>query len=386
MTVHSKDQDVLYQVHSAKIQQLDIKGGSQLQVQVKSNQIGVFDESTLRLRQYKWVPKPGSSVTIENIAPNIDKEKDFPNSMLIGHVLGTKIPVYLDITLATEGHLSIFGMTKMGKTSFAMQLINKLAKKQTVTVLDQTGEYKNKRGLRAYRPEHNTAQIGIAVKEPTVNQIAADMALTYFKEIVGIARKEYENNTLKPRVILIEEAHQFVPEPSGLSFGSPGRNSALAFGSLMMQIRKYGICAILISQRTAVVAKSALSQCENIIAFKSGDRTGLNYFDTVSGQDISNILPMLKQGEAIVFGPAFSCDSPVAIKIPNPVEENSEEILENEIETSDFLEMPNFDIPEPPYDFPETPDYNIPEPPPNFPEMLDYDIQEPPPDFDDIPF
>jgi DNA helicase HerA-like ATPase len=114
---------------------------------------------------------------------------------------------------------------------------------------------------------------------------------------------------------MMEEAHQFVPEPAGLGFGTPGRDSAYQLGVDIMQLRKYGISMILISQRTAVVAKSALSQCETMIAFRSVDQTGLDYLDQIAGGGVRNILPSLKQGEALVLGTAISSDRPVAIKV-----------------------------------------------------------------------
>jgi DNA helicase HerA-like ATPase len=83
----------------------------------------------------------------------------------------------------------------------------------------------------------------------------------------------------------------------------------------MMQIRKYKISIVLVSQRTAVVAKSALSQCENIIAFRNVDQTGLDYLEAIVGTGIRKLLPQLKQGEALVFGPALSTDGAVGLTI-----------------------------------------------------------------------
>ena len=116
-------------------------------------------------------------------------------------------------------------------------------------------------------------------------------------------------------MLLIDEAHQFVPEPALMGFGAPGRESAITFGMQVMQVRKYGLTLILVSQRTAVVAKTALSQCENVIAFKSVDQTGLDYLEAVLGSHARDMLPTLQQGEALVCGPAVSSDSPVAIKV-----------------------------------------------------------------------
>jgi len=83
----------------------------------------------------------------------------------------------------------------------------------------------------------------------------------------------------------------------------------------MMQVRKYGVTIILISQRTAVVGKSSLSQCENVIAFKSVDQTGLDYLEAVLGEGARLLLPSLDHGQSLVFGPAISTDAPTALRI-----------------------------------------------------------------------
>ena len=60
---------------------------------------------------------------------------------------------------------------------------------------------------------------------------------------------------------------------------------------------------ILVSQRTAVVAKSALSQCENIIAFKSVDHTGLDYLEAFGGSSARELLPRLAVGRHLRWAP-----------------------------------------------------------------------------------
>lgn len=346
VSVQNGETEILYQIHTARIHKLEVKGGSLLQTQANAKQLGVFDINELRVKQYYWAPNPGTAVSISNLKLSID-EKKIPSSwMLIGHILGTELPIYFDVNTATEGHVAILGMTKMGKTTFALRLLEELAKHKIVTILDQTGEYRSRRGIQPYTTTHDTSQPNIAVLEPQTKH-PADTAFEYMESVMKLARKEYESKSTKPRVILMEEAHQFIPEPSGLNFGAPGRDSAIKSSSLIMQIRKYGICTILISQRTAVVAKSALSQCENIIAFKSVDKTGLDYLDTIAGHELRDMLPTLKQGEAVVFGPAFSCDVPVAIKIIQKQQTEKQPVISNQemAEISLPSEIPDDDIP-----------------------------------------
>ena len=137
-------------------------------------------------------------------------------------------------------------------------------------------------------------------------------------QLVERAMVEYKNGSVRSRVLILDEAHQFIPEPAGLGFNAPGRDSAYKFGVLMMQVRKFGLTVVLVSQRTAVVGKSALSQCENLIAFKSVDQTGLDYLEAVLGENARLLLPALAHAQALVFGPAASTDAPVAVQIASP--------------------------------------------------------------------
>jgi DNA helicase HerA-like ATPase len=203
----------------------------------------------------------------------------------------------------------------MGKTTLALRLANSLAAGRRVTILDQTGEYVTKRGLEVYTSAHDDLPTGVSVLEPALGTIAADEAYNFLQRLVRKAAEEYRTGPPRSRVLIIDEAHQFIPEPAGLGFGAPGRDNAYKFGVLMMQVRKFGITIILISQRTAVVGKSALSQCENLIAFKSVDQTGLDYLEAILGENARFLLPSLIQGQALVFGPATSTEAPVAVQV-----------------------------------------------------------------------
>src|SRR5207247_647125 len=118
---------------------------------------------------------------------------------------------------------------------------------QRVVILDQTGEYRSKKAIAKYAIG-DWAKPGVSVLEPKVGEIGPDFALGFLSKLVEEAAKEYEQGKLVKRTILIDEAHQFVPEPAGLGFGAPGRDSSYKIGTLIMQIRKYGLSVILVSQ------------------------------------------------------------------------------------------------------------------------------------------
>jgi hypothetical protein len=309
-----RDASAIYQVSSEVIEESAARGGSQLVVRATAQQIGLQSSGITRLTRYRSAPPPGAPVfrieETQAFAQSTD-EDDF----LLGRVVGTSLLVYLKLSLLTEGHLAILGMTKMGKTSFALRLVRVLAESRPVVILDQTGEYRAKLGIAKMESDEQWKKPGLSVCEPKAGSNSAEYAYSFLRKTVDIALAEYERGQPTPRILLIDEAHQFVPEPAGMGFGTTGRDEAMRFGTLTMQVRKYGISIILVSQRTAVVGKSSLSQCENVIAFRSVDQTGLDYLEALAGGDVRNQLPSLRQGEALVVGPAISAENPVVIKV-----------------------------------------------------------------------
>jgi DNA helicase HerA-like ATPase len=309
---------VLYQLSSAVVERSEVKGGSHLVVRATGNQLGVFNEGTLEFKQHRWVSSPGGPIYGAESLKKIGQTETPDGSLLLGHVIGTDIPIFLNCSSACEGHVALLGMTKMGKSTLAARIAQELSQTRRVTILDQTGEYVSKKGFAPCNMSADWKSPGVSVFEPKPGEVAADRALNFLEFLVKIAVEEYKVATPFPRVVIIDEAHQFIPEPAGLGFQAPGRDSSFKIGLLLMQIRKFGISVFLISQRTAVVAKSALSQCENLIAFRSVDQTGLDYLEAIAGGEIRSLLPQLRQGEALVFGPAISADGAVAIQVAKP--------------------------------------------------------------------
>jgi len=317
VAVTQDDTEILYQITGGRVEELSVPRGSNLVVRVDCSHLGRNNLSANRLERVRWTPTPGAPVRIPSIS--LHPQNQTGNIIQLGTVIGTNIPITLNSLLLCQGHLAILGMTRMGKTSLAVRIAESLAKNRRVVILDQTGEYIGKRNLSKYDKEGDWAKPGLSVLEPRPEDVVLPkFADEFFKKVTKEAVEGYLKGDPSPRVLIIDEAHQFVPEPAGIGFGAAGRDEAIHFGLLMMQVRKYGIAIVLISQRTAVVAKSALSQCENLIAFKSVDQTGLDYLEAVAGEGIRELLPQLHQGEALVFGPAISADGPVAITVTFP--------------------------------------------------------------------
>jgi DNA helicase HerA-like ATPase len=298
---------------------------SELRIVIDSSFHGANHEVTrATARQLGELSADGSINLTRDIAKPGDSISSFSNAaaasisrpttdLLIGDLIGTNLPVWMDTSAVVQGHTAILGMTRMGKSSFALRLAKHLSATYPVVVVDQTGEYR-KLGL-PLTTSGNASTPGLTLKDLESSSTPHKEALTALRALESLGRAEYAAGAVRQRVLILEEAHQFVPEPSMLGFNAPGRDEAIQFGLLMMQVRKFGISVVLISQRTAVVAKSALSQCENVVAFKSVDQTGLDYLEAIGGRLAKDLIPRMRQGEAVLMGPSFSGQAALAVKL-----------------------------------------------------------------------
>ncbi|NLT06668.1 MAG: ATP-binding protein [Solirubrobacterales bacterium] len=114
--------------------------------------------------------------------------------------------------------------------------------------------------------------------------------------------------------LVLEEAHSLVPE-SNSSAGFAEKDAVVRTARAIMQGRKYGYGCIVITQRTANVTKSILNQCNSIFAMRIYDATGMEFLQNYVGHDYAGLLSALPPREAVVFGRALNCESPVVLRL-----------------------------------------------------------------------
>ncbi len=120
-----------------------------------------------------------------------------------------------------------------------------------------------------------------------------------------------------PIVLVLEEAHNYVPNKSDVRF-SAARN---AVERVIKEGRKYGIGMIVVSQRPKDVSETVLSQCNTFIAMRLTNPEDQNYIrrlvpDSLSG--LMNILPALRTGEALILGEAVAMPTRMMVDMPDP--------------------------------------------------------------------
>ncbi|MGH2402848.1 MAG: ATP-binding protein, partial [bacterium] len=114
------------------------------------------------------------------------------------------------------------------------------------------------------------------------------------------ARYLPEGGRTRPLLFVLEEAHTY------LNSGNEGAASSAA-RRIVKEGRKYGLGAMIVSQRPSEIDPTILSQCGTMFAMRLANATDrAHVIGTVSDnlEGLFNMLPALRTGEAIIVGEA----------------------------------------------------------------------------------
>jgi len=117
----------------------------------------------------------------------------------------------------------------------------------------------------------------------------------------------------RPLLIVMEEAHNYL--------GSDNYSRASkVVRRLVKEGRKYGISAMVVSQRPSEIDTTILSQCGTTIALRltnSNDRGIISNTVSDNLSNLVNMLPILKTGETIIVGEAVKMPMRAVITFPD---------------------------------------------------------------------
>lgn len=322
-------------------------------------QLGSYD-SKEGFKKFPWLPRMNQPLFLASeeapIAPALEA-----NEFVIGDVPHTQfgVPVVLDDLV--EYHTAVLGMTGTGKTELALELVrNGLNRDTKVFCVDFTGEYikrladhgphsvgltieegsrleellfavetgeygakKEKAALQEFIDEIKPqveAQVDaflsgdehrLAIFELSeITNTKATLRVTelYLSTIMSWARAHRRARRI---MIVLEEAHTIVPEPYGSGFDSETQWVVSRIGQIALQGRKYGVGLLVISQRTALVSKTILSQCNTYFVHALVDKTSLDYLASVLSADFVAAIPNLRFLEFIAVGKAVKSERPL---------------------------------------------------------------------------
>tara|TARA_Y100000310_G_scaffold342688_1_gene446933 strand:+ start:891 stop:2429 length:1539 start_codon:yes stop_codon:yes gene_type:complete len=124
--------------------------------------------------------------------------------------------------------------------------------------------------------------------------------VSYFAQRLFYERR---NNTIPPFLLVLEEAHQFVPEKAG----KDAAISRSIIRTIAREGRKFGASLCLVSQRPVQLDTTALSQCNTHIILRITNPYDLKHIgESSEGLDSKSqeMITSLRVGEALVVGEA----------------------------------------------------------------------------------
>jgi len=130
------------------------------------------------------------------------------------------------------------------------------------------------------------------------------------------SREKSEGGVQRPLLVVMEEAHRYLGPDTGT-------NAIEVVKRIAKEGRKYGVGAMVVSQRPAEVDETVLSQCGTVIALRlsnPADRARVKGTlpDNLAG--LMDLLPVLRTGEAIITGEAARL--PIRCRITLPSQEH----------------------------------------------------------------
>lgn len=122
----------------------------------------------------------------------------------------------------------------------------------------------------------------------------------------------------RPLLLVFEEAHAYLPSGEARFIQGYARRSVQR---ILKEGRKYGVGAIVVSQRPSELDETILSQCGTFISLRLTNTTDQGRVrstvpDELSG--LTNLLPTLRTGEALILGEAIQMPSRIRIDLIEP--------------------------------------------------------------------
>lgn len=118
-----------------------------------------------------------------------------------------------------------------------------------------------------------------------------------------------------PILLVLEEAHNY------LNARGTSQAARRTIERVVKEGRKYGVSCMIISQRPMDVADSIMSQCTNFVVMRLSnpeDQTYISRLVPESMADLLDVIPALKQGEALILGDAAILPLRTKLDAPDP--------------------------------------------------------------------
>jgi hypothetical protein len=355
--------DVFYQILDAQTAEESFDQNPRGTHIVNAVQLGCYSPEE-GFTKYGWLSKMNTPVFWA-------KERKFPavdlkaGEFAIGAVPSTNISVTANIDDLVQFHTAVLGVTGTGKTELALDIVREAVKNGfKVFCVDFTGEYKARLSdLKPIFPAPTAAQVAdleqklfavetgaygagaekaalkgclvnikgaveaqikafvegaekLAVLELTeISNTKATLRITeqYLSTIMAWARAHRQARKV---LIVLEEAHTIIPETFSSGFDNDTQWVVSRIGQIALQGRKYGVGLMIVSQRTALVSETILSQCNTFLTHSLIDQTSLTFLESVYSAQHVRSIPNLGRFQFLAAGKAINAERPILLARP----------------------------------------------------------------------
>jgi len=227
---------------------------------------------------------------VKNVAADPEKINYIPDPLNIRpalEALGARLRVARYDFLLRPGnwHPDLHGATE---SSLADLVKHWLGSDRPITILDLSG-----------------------IPSPVTNDIIGNILRVLYDGLFW-ARNLSEGGRERPLLIVMEEAHSYL--------GDNGNSAAsIATQRIVKEGRKYGIGAMIVSQRPAEINATILSQCGTFFAMRLSNGTDRSHVTSALSDNLeglTSMLPVLRTGEAIILGEAVGLPMRTMIQAP----------------------------------------------------------------------
>ena len=116
------------------------------------------------------------------------------------------------------------------------------------------------------------------------------------------AKKNHTSQDIENPILLVyEEAHNYVPKHNDVKY----RAVKESIERIAKEGRKYGVSAMIVSQRPSEISETIFSQCNSFVVMRLTNPTDQNYIKRLMPDSVSSIsenLSGLESREALVLG------------------------------------------------------------------------------------
>lgn len=150
---------------------------------------------------------------------------------------------------------------------------------------------------------------------PEVLDITVGLITRFVYDSMYWGRRAAHTGRSRPLLLAYEEAHSYLNKDESNSY------SRLAVEQVCKEGRKFGVGALVISQRPSEISPTILAQIGTYIALRltnSSDQSIVRSSAPDNLISLIDLLPSLRTGEAIVVGEAIKIPSRVRIKLETP--------------------------------------------------------------------